>query len=50
MPEGGQIEFSLQFTIHTGQHIEVERGGNPQRVVIGRQKLRSRLFEIRAKQ
>ena len=50
MAEGGKIEIGIQFTIHASQHVEIKGSRNAQGIVIGRQKLRNRLFQICAQE
>ena len=45
-----QLEIRVQLPVDADQKIQIERGRDSQRIVIGLDELGNRLFEIRAQQ
>src|SRR5450631_3004698 len=48
--ELGKVEVGVELAIHAGQQVEIEGGGDSQRVVIGRQQLGHGLLQVGAEE
>ena len=48
--ERPKVEIGAQLAVDPCEKIQIERGRNPDGIVVGREQLRERFFQIRAEQ